>query len=301
MSDAIPTVRPDPRISRRRKAIERSRKKRFLVGVSFVALAIAIAWATFWSPLLHVRRVQVSGSKHVTGADIERAAHIGSDTNLLLLSTSSVVNATEGLPWVRHARVERSLPGTVRVKIVERTPVLVLARGSTRWLLDRTGFIIAPAHGGYHRLPTLAGVHVPPLGAGVQLTAGTGAGAVKAWRSLPPNLIHRVVAIFAPTEDAITLSLKDGTTVRYGPPVQMKNKNHVLLALLHKIAVDGTGASYIDVRVPTSPAVGPSATQLGTVAAPPTTGPTAGDTASAVPTPQPTPTPKPTPTPTPTH
>jgi cell division protein FtsQ len=292
MSDAIPTSRPDPRITRRRRAIERSRKKRLLVGVSCAALVVAIGWAVFLSPLLDVRRVQVSGSKHVTGRDIERAAHLGSGTNLLLLSTSSVVHDVEALPWVRRARVERSLPGTVRVRIVERKPSLVLARGHTRWLVDRAGYVIAPAAGGHHHLPTLAGVHAPPIHPGMRLAPATGAGAIAAWRSLPPKLIHRVVAIFAPTVDAITFSLKNGTTVRYGPPTQTRNKNHVLVALLHKISVEATGASYIDVRVPTSPAVGPSAS---TGAAQPSSGPTVADT-SALPTPGASPTPGPSPT-----
>jgi cell division protein FtsQ len=292
MTDSIRTVRPDPRITRRRKAIERSRKKKLLLALSFAGVVVVVAWAAFWSPLLDVRRVQVTGSKHVTGADIETAAHIGSGTNLLLLSTSRVVDAAEALPWVRRARVDRSLPGTVRVRIVERRPVIVLRQGSSRWFVDRSGYVIAPATGGHHHLPTLAGVGAPSIRPGLTLTSETGAGAIEAWRSLPRKLIHRVVAVFAPTVDAITFSLKDGTTVRYGPPTDMKDKNQVLLALLHKVFVDGTGASYIDVRVPTSPAVGPPAIQ--------NPGPTPADTASAVPAASPSPTPTPTPTTTPT-
>lgn len=290
MTDSIRTMRPDPRITRRRKAIERSRKKKLVLSLSVAGVVLAVAWAVFWSPLLDVRRVQVSGSKHVTGADIERAAHIGSGTNLLLLSTSRVVDGAESLPWVRRAHVARSLPGTVRVRIVERRPVFVLRQASSRWLLDRSGYVIAPATGGHHQLPTLAGVKPSSIRPGVRLTTETGAGALAAWRSLPRKLIPRVVAVFAPTVDAITFSLKNGTTVRYGPPTDMRDKNQVLLALLHKISVEGTGASYIDVRVPTSPAVGPPVTQGGG-------GPTPADTASPLPTASTSPSPAASPSP----
>jgi cell division protein FtsQ len=236
--------------------------------------------------------VQLVGSKHLTGADIERAAHIGSDTNLLLLSTARVVRDTEGLSWVQRAHVERSLPGTVRVRVVERKPVMVLVQGSTRWLIDQAAHVIAPAAGGGHgHLPTLAGVHAPVIRPGVRLSLDTGAGALTAWRSLPAKISRRVVAVFAPTIDAITFSLRDGTTVRYGPPTDMKDKNHVLLALLHKVFVEGTGASYIDVRVPTSPAVGPPTTPTGPVASPGTTPtPAPTPTSSSSPTPGPSPT-----------
>jgi cell division protein FtsQ len=292
VSDTIRPVRADPRITRRRRAIERSRKKRLFVGISIAGVIALVAWAAFWSPLLDVRKVQVVGSKHLTGADIERAAHIGSDTNLLLLSTARVVRDTEGLSWVQRAHVERSLPGTVRVRVVERKPVMVLVQGSTRWLIDQAAHVIAPAAGGGHgHLPTLAGVHAPVIRPGVRLSLDTGAGALTAWRSLPAKISRRVVAVFAPTIDAITFSLRDGTTVRYGPPTDMKDKNHVLLALLHKVFVEGTGASYIDVRVPTSPAVGPPTTPTGPVASPGTTPtPAPTPTSSSSPTPGPSPT-----------
>ncbi|MEA2506058.1 MAG: cell division protein FtsQ [Actinomycetota bacterium] len=278
-------ARTDPRITRRRKAIERSRKKRFLGSLVTVAIIVVIVWAAFWSPLLHVHMVRVSGSQHVTPAEVERVAGIGSGTNLLLLSTSRVVHAVEGLPWVRRARVERSLPGTVRVRILERHPALQLSVGSSHWLIDSSGYVIAAAHGGHKQLPTIAGVHVPQVRPGLRLTSAAGAGALRAWRSLPPELAGQVVAVFAPTVDAITMSLKDGTTVRYGGPQNLRDKNRVLLALLHKTVVEGTGASYIDVRVPTSPAVAPVVTPTPAASTSTTASPTASPSSSASPSP----------------
>jgi cell division protein FtsQ len=238
-----------------------------------------IVWTAFWSPLLKVRTVRVSGSKHVTSAEIARAAQIDNDTNILLLSTASVVRGAETLPWVRHARVERSLPGTVRIRIVERRPALVLAENSTHWFIDRSGHVIGRARGHRRALPTLAGLHedVKP---GTALRTPAGQGALKAWRSLPRKLARKVIAMFAPTVDAITFSLKNGTTVRYGPPVNLKDKNRVILALLHKTVVEGNGASYIDVRVPTSPAVAPVVTPAPAVSFSPTVTPTPSPTPS---------------------
>jgi cell division protein FtsQ len=286
----LTSARPDPRITRRRKAIERSRKKRFVGSMVAVALIAIILWAAFWSPLLDVHAVLVSGSRHVTQADVERVAGIGSNTNLLLLSTSKVVHEVESLPWVRHARVERSLPGTVHVHISERHPAMLLSVGSSDWLIDASGYVLAPAHGHHNQLPTLAGVHAPGLKVGHRLTTAAGAGALQAWRSLPPELLKRVVALFAPTVDAITFSLRDGTTVRYGAPQSLKDKNRVLLALLHKTAVEGTGASYIDVRVPTSPAVAPVASPTPTASASIAAAPSASPSPGAGTTPSPTPT-----------
>ena len=272
MSDAVEAVRTDPRISRRRKAIERSRKKRVWIGLCCAAAVAVLAWAAFWSPLLSVRTVRVIGSRHLTSSDIEQAAHLGGGTNILLLSTGAVVRDIERLPWVRRARVERSLPGTLRVRIVERRPVLVLANGSVRWLVDKHGNVIAPARAGHRRLATLAGIHLGAISAGMRLGPSSGGAALAVWRGLPPRLKHKVGAVFAPTVPAITFSLRDGTTVRYGGPEDSRDKNHVLLALLRRIARDGVTTSYIDVRVPTDPALGPPPAAASAAQAAPTSG-----------------------------
>ena len=55
--------------------------------------------------------------------------------------------------------------------------------------------------------------------------------------------------------EATVNELADGTQVRYGAARSMRAKNQVLAALLTELRAEGGAASYIDVRVPTSPAV----------------------------------------------
>ena len=66
--------------------------------------------------------------------------------------------------------------------------------------------------------------------------------------------------MFAPTIERISFSLQSGTVIRFGAAEQLAAKNEVLKALFDDLGSDGGGAAYIDVRVPTSPAVsGPAA------------------------------------------
>jgi cell division septal protein FtsQ len=67
-----------------------------------------------------------------------------------------------------------------------------------------------------------------------------------------------VVGVFAPTVERITFSLREGTSVRYGAAEQIRDKNEVLQVLLRRLDDEGRTAAYIDVRVPTSPAVAPA-------------------------------------------
>jgi hypothetical protein len=66
------------------------------------------------------------------------------------------------------------------------------------------------------------------------------------------------------------LALDDQTIVRYGRPENLRGKNSVLLSLLARVTAEGRHVAYIDVRVPTNPALGPpiTATQPSTSASP---------------------------------
>ncbi|MGH2749096.1 MAG: cell division protein FtsQ/DivIB [Actinomycetota bacterium] len=246
-------VATDPRFSRRRKSVARSRRKATFVRLS-VLLAVAFAvWAAFFSPLLAVRNVRVVGARHVSSADVARVAHLDESDNLLLVSPTEIAERVQTLPWVKSVDVDRALPGTVRVKIVERKPALALSLGAARWTIDARGRVLKS--GARSSLPTLAGAEVSGVEPGARLTTPEFSGALKTFRSMPRSLRARLGAIFVPSAERITLSLKDGTQIRYGAARQLKAKHEVLKALLARLVARGASAAYIDVRVPANPAV----------------------------------------------
>lgn len=247
-------VRTDPRISRRRRAIVRSRRRRMIITVCVVAALAAGVWVAFWSPLLDVRDVVVVGGKHVTSRDVAEVAGLNADDNLLLVSTSQVTEAVEELPWVLEAKVDRKLPGTVRVKVVERTPRIALAVGEARWTLDGRGNVLQ-AGLAEEGMPVLAGATVDEVRPGASIDEVEVRHALAAWRSLAPKVRREVSAVLAPTPERITFSLADGTQIRFGAAESLDAKNEVLVALLAQMRSEGRSAGYIDVRVPTSPAI----------------------------------------------
>lgn len=249
-----PRVSTDPRFSRRRKAVARSRNRRLIVRSSIVAVLLFSPWVAFVSPLLRVRSVEVAGSRHTEPDDVVAAADLNEQDNLLLLSTGEVTARVGDLPWVSSVEVDRKLPGTVRIQIEERQPAMVLSIGAARWIIDAHGRVLE-AGATRSQLPILAGVQVGTVAPGVDLKTPEAVGAMRVWRSLPEPLARDVAAIFAPTVERITLALADGTQVRYGAPEDIAAKNEVLRALLARLAADGSLANYIDIRVPSRPAV----------------------------------------------
>ncbi|HVF52794.1 MAG TPA: FtsQ-type POTRA domain-containing protein [Actinomycetota bacterium] len=246
--------RIDPRLQDRRIAIAKARRRRALIAIACVAALAAAAWAVAWSPLLRVRTVRVVGARHTTSDDIARAARLGPSTNILVVSTADVAAATEELPWVLAADVARILPGTVRVKVVERKPALVLTLDAGSWTIDDGGRVLQRGMVA-DELPVLGGFDTRPPAPGDTLDDPIAVDALRVWRSLPKALEHEVRAIFAPTRERITIVLVDGTQVRYGAAEDLAAKNRVLLALRERIGTGEDAPAYIDVRVPSSPAV----------------------------------------------
>jgi cell division protein FtsQ len=246
-------VRTDPRISRRRRAIARSRRRTLFVRGTAVLAAATLAYAAFWSPLLQVREVEVVGAEKTVTEEVVAITDLDEDANLLLVSTDEIARRAERLPWVRSAEVERILPGKVRVTVTERRPALALTVGAARWTIDRRGNVLAAGAG--RRLPSLAGVELSGLEPGKRLEDAEIVAALRVFRSMPRPLRRRLVAIIAPTPERITLSLDDGTQIRYGDAKRMRAKNKVLRALRARLRRQQQTARYIDVRVPANPAV----------------------------------------------
>lgn len=219
-----------------------------------VAACVGAVWLAFWSPLLNVREIKVIGAQHVDAADVAAVAGLGDDDNLLLVSPPHVADKVEKLPWVRDAKVDRKLPGTVRVRVSERAPAIVLSLAGEQWTLDRRGNVLADGSVG-EGLPVLTAVDPGEVAPGTRIADDTVRDALAAWRSLSRRLRRQVAAIVAPGPERITLSLSDGTQVRFGAARALRAKNEVLGALLTEMRKGGESASYIDVRVPANPAV----------------------------------------------
>jgi cell division protein FtsQ len=113
-----------------------------------------------------VRSVRAHGVAK-TEADVLRTAlAIQMGTPILDLDLTGLQRRVEALPWVRVATVERSLPDTVVVRLVEREPLALWQHKGRVALIDETGATIGNAPlGAFRDLPILAGDGVPDAAA----------------------------------------------------------------------------------------------------------------------------------------
>jgi hypothetical protein len=129
----------------RRRASSRLSPRRALAALVMVA-AGAATWGVVASPAFGVRSADVSGVAVTTGAEVEAVLALGSPPpNAFTLATDGLRSGLEAIPSVARAEVHVVLPGTLRVRIVERTPILAWRAGAALLLVDRDGNVIAAA------------------------------------------------------------------------------------------------------------------------------------------------------------
>src|SRR6266851_640314 len=123
-----------------------------LAGTADRALAASAALG------LVVGDIEVEGRETTDRATIMAALAAERGTPILAVSPRRAKEKLESLPWVRSATIERRLPGTLLVRLVERHPLAVWQHAGKHELIDREGAVI-PVRDltRFARLPTVVG------------------------------------------------------------------------------------------------------------------------------------------------
>ncbi|HEY8216232.1 MAG TPA: FtsQ-type POTRA domain-containing protein [Acidimicrobiia bacterium] len=241
----------DPRIRARRIEVAREagrrRLRRLLLCLALASLTGTVAVAA-WSPLLDVDRVVVTGAGPRTAA-VRAATGVDRGSALLFLDTGAVEGRVEELPWIADARVERDLPGTVRVHVTVRAPVGYAPRPDGRVaIVDPGGLVTDVAAAPPGGLPALV-TTVPPPRPGSTVTPRA---AARVAAALGP-LAGRVTRISVDHGEA-ALTLSDGLVVRLGDLGHLAEKSRAAAAVLGAAGLPPI--AYVDVRVPSAPVTG---------------------------------------------
>ena len=220
----------DRRRGRQRR--ETPRRWPWIVALGLVAVVICAAvYAVFFSPLLGLKTVSITGVPDAVAAKIRTVTPTPDGTALARIDLDAVAANVESVPEVAEVEVARGWPDTLNVVVTPRVPVAVTAANGRLWLLDSTGD------------PYLAVGAAPPGLVTVQLVApGAGdpstAAALAVASALTPEFRATVAAISARTPFDVEVDLTDGRKVVWGAPDGSAQKMQILPALL--AAQEGT-------------------------------------------------------------
>ncbi|HEY6779504.1 MAG TPA: FtsQ-type POTRA domain-containing protein [Thermoleophilaceae bacterium] len=225
---------------------------RWLLGALALSLVV-LATYHFWfrdSSLVRVEQVRVSGA---TSADAGRLratlTSVARSMTTLDVDRAALEQAVVGYPVVRGLEISADFPHTLRIRVLEHVPAAIALVGDSRVPVAGDGTVLrGVAAGG--SLPTLhaKGIAGNRLADPVALRAAQIAGAA------PVALRRRLEDVTRDTERGLVAHLRDGPELVFGGARRVRAK----WIAVARVLADGEaqGATYIDVRLPSRPAVG---------------------------------------------
>ena len=233
------TTEIDGRLAARGRA---RRRTRLAVTLSVAALLMLLGlagWLALDTGLLGVQDVRVTGTERLDPAQVRAVAAIPAGTPLARLDTGSVADRLGRLPEVAAVDVVRDWPRSVTIRVRERVPAAVQARGTAYVLVDRSGVVFASVD---HRPPGLPVVSAPVDAGPPALRA-----ALDVLEALPAAVRGSVRQVRAASAEEVVVQLSKGRTVRWGSPDRGARKAAVLAVLVTR------KAHVYDVSAPDAP------------------------------------------------
>lgn len=221
----------------------RDRRRRLLVSgilALVVILLLGTGWLVWFSSVLALKQVTVTGTSLLTPQEVTTAAGAPIGRPLARVAEQPIADRVARLPQVQQVKVVRRWPTSLAIEVTERQPAYVIARDD-RWLLvdrDGIGFVSLA-----ERPEKLIEVQTPltdprALAQVAQVTT-----------TMPEELVGQVQRVEMPGPDSIKVMLQGDRQIFYGSGNDAEIKGQVASAL-----VRATKAKWIDVSAPGHPA-----------------------------------------------
>jgi UDP-N-acetylmuramate dehydrogenase len=208
------------------------RKRLVTLGLSAV-LALGVALIVLASPVVAVRTVKVEGAKYADAALVRSVSESLKGKSVLTVDTKTASERLESDPWIKTARITTSLPSRVLIQINERIPVAwFLGVDNRARVIDEDGLVLSVVEGRPTQYMWIEGTG-PNLTAGASSAAAYRAAGQLAM-SLPSELAPMVKHLGVAGTEKITMTLKTGTVINFGAPVDMRNKLVNVVVLLRR-------------------------------------------------------------------
>ena len=110
---------------------------------------------------MQLEALTVEGRTMTSREDLLAALDVDRGAPILSINVAEARKAIEALPWVKSAKIERRLPGTVDIILEERTPYALWQRGSRYTLVDHGGKAIVDVPDADSTLPLIVGPDAP--------------------------------------------------------------------------------------------------------------------------------------------
>lgn len=133
-------------IGRLRRNQRRIQLQRLGVVARNVAMTVVLAVAAFWAyrqtqsdARFAVKTIEIAGAKHTPRAALDTITRQYVGLNLFRIDIARVQLDLGSLAWIDRIAIEKKLPDTLRINVVERKPVALVARDGALRYVDAAG------------------------------------------------------------------------------------------------------------------------------------------------------------------
>ncbi len=228
--------RPDPRFDerqRRRERRERLKRVKWLKLSGVVVGVIVFIMGILASPLFAIRSVDLEGVVYTSPETIEKVSDVLKGASVFTANTAKARELLLKDPWVAEVRITTDFPSGALIEIAERVPVVwYLGADQKARVVDARGHVITVLTG----WPTK---YLQVRGQGPNLEAGAVAddvfrAAAQLVLALPSEIRPQVRALDLTGGGELSMILKGGTVVRFGPPSDLKDKLVAVVVLFRR-------------------------------------------------------------------
>jgi cell division protein FtsQ len=112
------------------------------IGVAVVGIGYLTVATVMGSSLLAIGHVTVRGNSRLSTVEVEALMQGIRGQNILSADLHEFQRRLMDSPWVAAATIRRVLPGTIEVRILERTPMAIARIDGRLYLMDAEGVIV---------------------------------------------------------------------------------------------------------------------------------------------------------------
>ncbi len=236
--------------------------------IIFFFLAASILSLLFSIPIFRIKNIEVVGTKILSKEKIGNKVQIKIGENIFFADYSKAKALLSEISQIRDYGIYRKFPSTVLIKIIERSPCVVLISKKETMIVDFEGNILKVTSGtprtkyedwvmleNISDLPVVRGLSAEMIGKGAKLPALTSKMILDSVGSLEKFLGSSSLQLELKGEDKIVLLVQDILTVRLGDRKRMQDKIAVLQSVLPEVQGKWDKIKYVDVRYPENPVI----------------------------------------------
>ncbi len=232
IDDDAPVNRTEDR-ERRRRRRRRLRQVKWLRVTMFVSVGVVVVTAILASPLFAVRSVTFEGVVYTADETVDRVREMLDGSSVFTVDTNEARQTLLDDPWVAEVRITTSWRGRATVEVAERTPVVwYVGDDQKARVVDARGHVVAVLEGWPVDYLQVRGTG-PSLEAGAIADAAYRA-AAQLVLALPDEIGGTVTALELSPGGELSMLLKGGTIVRFGPPEGLQDKLVAVVVLLRR-------------------------------------------------------------------